>query len=257
MTEATEDKPKTAARAKAEPKLNIFQRIAAISKEAGALAPESKGGVPFAFRGVDGTVAHLTPFLHKYEVIVYPHEINHIVTEREVIDKAGNSTGRIVKTSQVETTFRAVGPDGEWIQIQTAGLADDFADRSTAQAQSVAYRVALLQLFHLPTHSKEPEESGEEVLKGRDAAAASTSAPRGPKAVEAAKAAAAGDGPGDLKKLQADAKVLGRKLGKSPADLNALGSELSGGKEQTEWFNDVSVMEKIIGTLKAEAEAGA
>lgn len=255
MTEATEEKPKATARKAAEPKLNIFQRIAAISKEAGALAPESKGGVPFAFRGVDGTVAHLTPFLHKYEVIVYPKAINHIVTEREVIDKNGNSTGRIVKTSQVETTFGVAGPDGEGFEIQTAGLADDFADRSTAQAQSVAYRIALLQLFHLPTHSKEPEESGEEVLKGREAASAGATAQRGPNAVEKAKAASAPSGGKTIQQLQADAKVLGRKLGKEPSDLNALGSEISGGKDQAEWFNDPGVMAKIIERLEAEAKA--
>ena len=68
---ATKTARTAAAKAK-EPELNIFQRINAISLEAGALAPESKGGVPFAFRGIDGTVAHLTPFLHKYGVFAAP-----------------------------------------------------------------------------------------------------------------------------------------------------------------------------------------
>lgn len=233
-------------------RLNLYQRIARIAKEAGALAPESKGGVPFAFRGVDGTVAHLTPFLHKYEVIVYPSAINHIVTDREVLDKQGNPTGRIVKTTQVETTFTVAGPDGDTLTVQTAGLADDFADRSTAQAQSVAYRVALLQLFHLPTHTKEPEETGEAVSQGRGAEAP---AARGPKAVEAAKAAGATPAATPVVRLQAQAKALGQKLNKSGPELNAMGAEISGGKEQADWFSDPKVMQEIVDRLTAEANA--
>jgi hypothetical protein len=218
--------------------LNLYQRIAAISREAGALAPESKGGVPFAFRGVDGTVAHLTPFLNKYGVFLAPAGISHVVTEREV-------GSRVVKTSQVEQKFDVYGPDGYGFTIETAGLADDFADRSTAQAQSVAYRIALLQLFHLPTHTKEPEETGQDVLN-----AAATDAPRGPKAVEAAKASAPSATP--VARLQQEAKALGRKLNMEPSVLNDKGAELSGGKDVDTWFNDALIMEQIVDWLKGQ-----
>lgn len=235
--------------------LNIFQRVAAISKEAGALAPESKGGVPFAFRGVDGTVAHVTPFMHKYGVLVFPSGINHVVTEREVLDKQGNPTGRIVKTSQVETTFTVVGPSGDAFTIQTAGLADDFADRSTAQAQSVAYRIALLQLFHLPTHDKDPEQAGEETQRAIAAAnsgASAPEAPRGPKAVENARAAAAPTATSNVTRLQQEAKALGRAKNVTPDEMNAKGAELSGGKEADVWFNDPLIMEQLRDWLKAK-----
>ena len=96
---ATKTARTAAAKAK-EPELNIFQRINAISLEAGALAPESKGGVPFAFRGIDGTVAHLTPFLHKYGVFAAPKVLEAKVREREV-------GSRVVKKTEVvvEYTF--------------------------------------------------------------------------------------------------------------------------------------------------------
>lgn len=222
--------------------LNIYQRIAAISAESGALAPEAKGGVPFAFRGIDGTVAHLTPFLNKYGVFLAPQVQSHIVTPNMV----GNRT---VKTSEVEVTYVVYGPDGKSdIEVTVPGLADDFADRSSAQAMSVAYRIALLQLFHLPTHSKEPEETGQDVAN-----AATTQAPRGPKAVETAKATPAPAG--NIVKLQSEAKALGKALGKEPEQLNALAQELKGDIE--DWFNSPVVMKKIVETLEAEQKQAA
>lgn len=248
MTETTEKKPAARAAAKSkEPEMNIFQRINAISQEAGALAPESKGGVPFAFRGIDGTVAHLTPFLHKYGVFNTSKVLSHVVTERE----AGS---RVVKTTQVEVEFEFFAPDGSSVTMVTPGLADDFADRSSAQAMSVAYRIALLQLFHLPTHSKEPEESGQEVMEGRAAAA-----PRSAPAVEKAKAASAPAAPAasgvTINKLQAEAKALGRSLGKGPEELNALGLAVADEIGSKDWFNDPLAMGEIVKRLKAEQAA--
>lgn len=253
MTEETTAAKPRATKATKEPELNIYQRIVAITKEAGALAPEAKGGVPFAFRGIDGTVAHLTPFLNKYEVFLAPRVRSHIVTPNAV----GNRT---VKTTEVEVTYDVFGPDGKSdIEVTVPGLADDFADRSSAQAMSVAYRIALLQLFHLPTHSKEPEETGQAVLDQ-----AGQAAPRGPKAVEAAKAPAkaaataapAAEAPaGGLAKLQGEAKALGKALNVGSDELNKMGSDLSGGLPPAEWFNDVAVMSSIVSQLKAKKEA--
>jgi len=246
VTDTTEKKPTTRAKkAEADPiaEMNIYQRINAISQEAGALAPESKGGVPFAFRGIDGTVAHLTPFMHKYGVFNTSNIVSHVVTEREV-------GTRVVKTTQVEVEFEFFAPDGSSVKMTTPGLADDFADRSSAQAMSVAYRIALLQLFHLPTHSKEPEETGQEVMDNRGAAAAK-SAP----AVEKAKAAAAGktETALDLRKLQGEAKALGRELNKGSDDLNKLGLTVADEMGVADWFSDAGAMAELVKRLKAEA----
>lgn len=235
---ATKTARTAAAKAK-EPELNIFQRINAISLEAGALAPESKGGVPFAFRGIDGTVAHLTPFLHKYGVFAAPKVLEAKVRDREV-------GSRVVKTTEVVVEYTFYGPDGSSVTTVSAGLADDFADRSTAQAMSVAYRIALLQLFHLPTHSKEPEETGQEVLDGAAAE------PKQPKAVAAAKAATSAPTGPNIGRLQQECKALGRALNMAPDDLNRLGEQISGGKKAEEWFNDAFVMEQLRDRLKAE-----
>lgn len=249
MTEAKKPAAKTATKVTDPTEgLTIYERIAAISAEAGALAPEAKGGVPFAFRGIDGTVAHLSPLLNKYKVFATPEIINHNVVERELTDKQGNITGRVVKTAIIEVKYTFYGPTGDSVTVTVPGLADDFADRASAQAMSVAYRIALLQLFHLPTHTKEPEETGEEAMKSRAASAV--------EAAQAKSAPAAPAAPGGIKRLQVEAKRLGQELKMDSAELNGLGAKLSNGAEPSVWFNDPAVMQSLVSALM-EKSAGA
>lgn len=133
----------------------IHELISTISREAGALAPERKDGVPFPFRGIDGTVAHLASHLQEHGVIVVPEVLEHKVS-------SAPSGTKVVTTSEILTKFTFYAPDGSSVSAVTAGLANDYADRSTAQAQSVAFRVALLQTFTLPTQTLEPEQTGVE-----------------------------------------------------------------------------------------------
>lgn len=133
----------------------IYGIISKISKEVGAIGLTKSDGVPFPFRGIDTTVNILAPLLQEHGVIVVPNIVSATVTPRE----AGN---RVVKTTEVVTEFNFIAiEDGSTVTARTAGLADDFSDRSTAQAQSVAFRVALLQTFTLPTQVNEEQLSSE------------------------------------------------------------------------------------------------
>jgi ERF superfamily len=139
---------------------NIFELITEVKRKAGALGKEQTSGVPFPFRGIDGTINHLAKHVEDAGIVIVPSVVSHVVTERSPDGK------RVVKTSQVETDFTFYAPDGSHFTARTAGLADDFADRSTSQAQSVALRIALLQTFFLPTQSPEPEQTGQSVQDG-------------------------------------------------------------------------------------------
>lgn len=230
----------------------VYQRIVDITKAMTVLEPQRSpgGGISFAYRGVDATVAHVTPLLNEHGVFIFPSESQTIVHERDP-----DARGRVVKTTEVTVTYTVAGANGDSFTMQTSGLADDFADRSTAQAQSVAYRVALLQLFHIPASGKDPEETGQAV---EDARAQGGSAPRSAPAVEKAKTKAAGGAAPagvPIAKLQAEAKALGKKLGKQPDDLNTLGSKLAEEADVSDWFSDAGVMSKLVAALKAEDAA--
>lgn len=240
-----------AATAKKEEKdeRSVHERIVDITREMGVLEPQKSpgGGIAFAYRGVDATVAHVTPLLNKHGVFIYPSESQTIVHEREP-----DARGRVIKTTEVTVTYTVAGAKGDSFTMQTSGLADDFADRATAQAQSVAYRVALLQLFHIPASGKDPEETGQVVEDGRGEVG-----PRSAPAVEKAKAKAAGGAPAGvpITKLQAEAKALGKKLGKQPDDLNALGTKIAGELGVDDWFSNAGAMGKLVEALKAEDKA--
>lgn len=147
----------------------IIRLIAQIKREVGALAPTQASGVPFPFRGIDGVVNHLVGKINEYGIVTTPRVVRATTTERA----QGNRT---VKTTDIEVEYTFWAPDGSYIQSTTNGLADDYADRSAAQAQSVAFRVALLQTFFLPTQSPEPEQTGQAVQDGATGQPAPTQA---------------------------------------------------------------------------------
>jgi hypothetical protein len=173
-----EETPEVAVEQKTEPKpgeLNIYQIIARITREAGALAPVQAGGVPFAFRGISDTINHLSPYLKKYGAVIIPEVLEHVISSREI---SGN---KAITQTAVTVRYTVYAPDGTSVSGVSAGLAQDYADRSTAQALSVAMRVFLLQTFALPTNDPEPEAHGQEVQAYiANAAASAPAAPAAP-----------------------------------------------------------------------------
>lgn len=226
-----------------EETLNIYQIIAAIRKDAGALAPtrSENGGVPFPFRGIDGTVNHLVPHLDKYGVITVPTVLEDTLSERAV----GNKT---VKTTKVKVAFTFYAPDGSSVVATTIGLADDFADRSAAQAQSVAFRIALLQTFTLPTQSNE-EEHSQKVMEERQ-----NTAPAQPQAQQQPAARPPQNSP--LAPLRGQIQAVAKGLGWGPSEINSFGNEFLK-KDSKVWFNDAGDLQKVLDGLKARAAAKA
>lgn len=203
--------------------LNIFQIISTIGKEAGALAPSKAGGVPFAFRGIDAVVGHLADKLDKYGVFQTAKVLDKVTTTREL------QGGKAITQTDITVEYTFYAPDGSSISTQSAGLAQDYADRSAAQAQSVALRVALLQLFHLPTTDKsdereyrEPEQMGEQVQReiSNNAKTAAASAPK--------------ETPDSVRAEMGE--IIEKSGGKITGDnANEIMNEITGGKDVAQW----------------------
>lgn len=232
MTVAAEKAEAT--KAKASPKQTIVQRILAIAEEVGVLKPEKSGGVPFAFRGIDAVVATLTPLLIKYGVIIAPTDVSHILTQRDV-------GAKVVTKAEVEVTYTAYGADGDSLVFKVPGQADDFADRSTAQAMSVAFRILLLQMFHIAAFGNE-EQASEDTKNAREAAGQSKLDTAKTKARPAPRTADPAE--------QMRQAILGAAATKgiSTEELNEFGKKITG-KDPDGWFNDPEQLNLILAAI--------
>lgn len=215
--------------------LNIYQIVSRISAEAGALAPVQTSGVPFPFRGIDGTVNHLAPFLSKYGVVTVPTVIEHEVSAREV----GN---KVVKTAKILADFTFYAPDGTSITATTAGLADDYSDRCSAQAQSVAFRVALLQTFTLPTQNNE-EAASQAVIDQTEKELGAATAPAKVKEPSAKEKSI------NAVRAEISAIIADEKNKWDGLAVNELGRELTG-KTDAEWGGNVADLNTLLKELQ-------
>ena len=220
---------------------NIIQIISKIAKEAGALAPEQKGGVPFAFRGIDAVIKHLSSHLDEHGVIHTSRVLSKETSFRPFYDREGNLNGKGITQTDLLVEYTFWAPDGSFVRTEAAGLAQDHADRSAAQAQSVALRVALLQLFHLPTTDKESEERGEET-QAYIAKEGSTAGPGKPATASATNYQALIGG-----LIKDETNPL------SGDRANAVMKEVSGSDSPAKWT--AAHYEKAYPILKAEAES--
>ncbi len=214
----------------------IVQRMLDVAKEVGVLEPSKSGGVPFAFRGVDATVAHLTPMLNKHGVLVVPHLLSHLVTQRD----AG---AKVITKAEVEVAYQFYGANGDMIEARVPGQADDFADRSTAQAMSVAYRIALLQTFHIAAFGNE-EAHSEGVKNDREAAGqTAVDSARGGSASAAAQRGA--------QAVRDEILAVAGPKGYDGDDLNRMAMEVTGNED---WFNDITSLNKLLAAVKDAPE---
>ncbi|MGY2061146.1 ERF family protein, partial [Nocardia gipuzkoensis] len=105
----------------------------------------------FSFRGVDQVVNAVAPALREHGVIVAPSRSTLVV--REITSGGGKRQAWVTGT----VNYTVYGPEGDTIPVEVATEATDFADKATAKAMSVAYRIMLLQLLNLPTDDPDPD----------------------------------------------------------------------------------------------------
>jgi hypothetical protein len=126
----------------------------------------------FRFRGVDAVVDATGPALREHGVAVIPKEIKEITRAEYETRKRDNTPGTRMINTTVTVVWEVRGPGGDTFTGESAGEAADAGDKSISKAQSVAYRVFLLQALNIPTGEMDPD------AESHERAAASTSRQR-------------------------------------------------------------------------------
>jgi hypothetical protein len=107
----------------------------------------------FLFRGIDTVMNAVGPVLREHRVIVYPTAEDIRVSE--YVTKSGTHMFSAI----VKMAYTVRGPAGDSFTGGAYGEASDAGDKAVSKAQSVAYRVFLLQGLTIPTDEPEPDVS--------------------------------------------------------------------------------------------------
>lgn len=110
----------------------------------------------FVFRGIDATVNAVGPVLRKHGVVIVPS------AEDIQIERYQTAKGTMMQGAIVRMRYTVHGPAGDTIDGVTFGQAADSGDKAVAKAQSVAYRVFLLQGLTIPTNEPDPDSRSHE-----------------------------------------------------------------------------------------------
>jgi hypothetical protein len=107
----------------------------------------------YNFRGIDAVVNALGPAMRKHGIVPVPKVKK--VDYRETMTTGNKPTREVT----VQVRYRFYAPDGSYVDAHVIGESLDQSDKGSAKAMSVAYRIALLQVFALPTDEPDPDAS--------------------------------------------------------------------------------------------------
>lgn len=132
----------------------IVQALSAVMEDVRAVG---KDGVNtsqnYSFRGIDAVVNAVGPLFRKHGIVCLP-----TVLEASYRDCHVGAKGTPQRECTVRMQYRFYGPAGDSLDATVQGEALDSGDKGTAKAQSVAYRVCLLQALTIPTCEPDPDE---------------------------------------------------------------------------------------------------
>lgn len=127
-------------------KKNIYESIAAVMSEIGAVGKKSKNQQQgFMFRGIDAVMNAINPALVKNKVFIVP-EILEQTREERTSSKGGTL---IYSVCKIKYTFFA--EDGSSVSAVVIGEGMDSGDKATNKAMSIAFKYACFQVFCIPT----------------------------------------------------------------------------------------------------------
>lgn len=137
---------------------SVYEAWSQVMGDVRALAKtEQNAQQGYSFRGIDATMNAVGPSLREHGIVVIP-SAEDIKVERYTTGKYDTA----MKNATVRMRYTVVGPAGDSFDGVTYGEAADAGDKAVAKAQSVAYRVFLLQALTIPTSDADPDATSHE-----------------------------------------------------------------------------------------------
>lgn len=133
--------------------LSIIAALSAVMEDVRSVGKDGRNeSQKFNFRGIDAVVNAVGPALRRHGVVIVPAQIVD-VNYRDV----QTTTGKPTRECTLRVRYRAYGPGGDFIDIEAPGESLDSGDKGTAKSMSIAFRIALLQMFCIPTDEVDPD----------------------------------------------------------------------------------------------------
>lgn len=131
---------------------------ARVMREVGKIAKAQRNkDQNFNFRGIDDVVNTVAPVLRRHGVFIVPESVIEIREERYETNRGTKMHGVITHEE-----WRVWGPAGDSFTMQSVGQSSDAGDKAVSKAESVAYRVVLLQSLCIPTDETDPDATAHE-----------------------------------------------------------------------------------------------
>ena len=136
-----------------ETKKNIFQTIAAVMEDVGAIGKDSLNKQQgFKYRGIDTVMNALNPAFIKHRLFVVPEVMDQTREERRT------AKGGMLLYSVCRMKYTFYAEDGSHIEAVVVGEGMDSGDKATNKAMSAAFKYACFQVFCIPTEEmKDPD----------------------------------------------------------------------------------------------------
>ena len=131
---------------------NVVEAWSAVMQDVQAIKKgERNKAQGFNFRGIDTVMSAVGPVLRTHGVVVTPYPEDITTSSYET------AKGTTMFSAIVKMRYTVRGPAGDSFEGGAFGEAADAGDKAVSKAQSVAYRVFLLQGLTIPTDEPEPD----------------------------------------------------------------------------------------------------
>lgn len=129
----------------------VYAAFVAAMQEIGAVGKDSRNEQGWMFRGIDAVMNAVGPAFRKHGLFLLPEVLDHnlVATPRERKSPVISAT--------VKVRYSVVHSDGSSFSGVAPGEGNDFSDKATAKAMSVALRTFLIQSLVLPTDEEDPD----------------------------------------------------------------------------------------------------